>query len=207
MHTPKMDVDEALSRISEIHEQIAKGEMYRGFRPVPVAASGLIGFAAALLQPMLVSDGSASHFVRYWLALAIIAALVGGSEIAFNYLVREDAFARRRTRQVIGQFIPCLFAGFALSLALYGQDAHIIALLPGLWAICFSLGVFSARPYLPRATGWVALFYLLAGAWLLFSAHDAAHAFASWRIGGVFGLGQLASAGVLYWNIERKNVA
>jgi hypothetical protein len=46
-----MDVSRALSQIAEIHQQIAKGELYRGYRPLPVAASGLIGIVAASLQP------------------------------------------------------------------------------------------------------------------------------------------------------------
>ena len=46
-----MDVSRALDQIAEIHEQMAKGEIYRGYRSLPVAASGLIGFAAGWLQP------------------------------------------------------------------------------------------------------------------------------------------------------------
>ena len=41
----------ALDQIAEIHEQMAKGEVYRGYRSLPVAASGVIGLGAAWLQP------------------------------------------------------------------------------------------------------------------------------------------------------------
>ena len=46
-----MDVPRALAQIEAIHEQLAKGEIYRGYRSLPVAASGLIGIGAAWLQP------------------------------------------------------------------------------------------------------------------------------------------------------------
>ena len=46
-----MDLSRALGQLADIHQQIAKGEIYRGYRSVPVAASGFIGFAAAWTQP------------------------------------------------------------------------------------------------------------------------------------------------------------
>jgi hypothetical protein len=76
-------------------------------------------------------------------------------------------------------------------------------LLPGLWAVVFGLGVFATRPYLPRAVGWVGLYYLTAGAFLLGRSPFAE--LSGWSVGGVFGLGQLATALVLYWNLERSD--
>jgi len=74
--------------------------------------------------------------------------------------------------------------------------------LPGLWAVLFGLGVFAARPYLPRATGWVGLFYLAAGAVLL-AVGPSDFAPAGWTVGAVFAAGQLATAAVLRRNRER----
>ena len=42
----------------------------------------------------------------------------------------------------------------------------LVALLPGVWAICFGIGTFSSRPYLPRTSVLVACFYLAAGSLL-----------------------------------------
>jgi hypothetical protein len=64
------------------------------------------------------------------------------------------------------------------------------------------MGIFASRPYLPRAIGWVALFYFLAGCGLLLLARDG-YSLSPWGIGGVFGIGQLAAALVLYQNKER----
>ena len=76
--------------------------------------------------------------------------------------------------------------------------------LPGLWAVLFSLGVFASRPYLPRIIGWVALYYLVAGTVLLAMAADST-SLSPWGMGLTFGLGQIASGIVLYWNLERKS--
>lgn len=201
-----MRFSEALSQISEIHEHLAKGEVYRGFRSWPVALSGLCGLAAAALQDRLLPADEPVVILVYWLAVAAIGAVVGGCETAYNYLFRDDAFARRRTRKVVGQFVPCLAAGAAITYGLVRAEEALIPLLPGLWSILFGMGVFAARPYLPRAIGWVALFYLLAGFRMLIVAGDAT-ALSGWSIGGTFATGQVAAALVLYWNLERNDHA
>jgi hypothetical protein len=198
-----MDVSRALSQIAEIHQQIAKGEVYRGYRPLPVAASGLIGILAASLQPRELPARDPTAFVMYWCAVAALAGLVGVSEIAYNYLRREDDAERRRTRRVVGQFLPSIVGAAAITASFVHLSVSLIPLLPGLWAICFGIGVFASRPYLPRASGFVALFYYAAGIALLWQARgpESLH---GWWTGATFGVGQLLAALVLYWHVERR---
>jgi hypothetical protein len=71
-----------------------------------------------------------------------------------------------------------------------------------LWALLLGLGIFASRPYLARATGWVALFFLLAGSALLaFPTPDLARLGA--LNGTVFGAGLLAAAVVLHLDLPR----
>ena len=198
-----MDVSRALSQIAEIHQQIAKGELYRGYRPLPVAASGLIGIVAASLQPRDLPVRDPIAFVWYWCAVAALAGLVGASEIAYNY-VREDDADRRRTRRVVGQFLPSMVGAAAITASFVHLSDTLIPLLPGLWAICFGIGVFASRPYLPRASGFVALFYYAAGIALLWQARGPG-SLHGWWIGATFGIGQLLAALVLYWHVERRD--
>ena len=77
-----------------------------------------------------------------------------------NYLVHEDAFARRRSRKVWAQLVPGLAAGLGLTWAIDRAGEDFLPLLPGLWSMVFGLAIFSARPYLPAlAVG------LLCGTW------------------------------------------
>jgi hypothetical protein len=198
-----VDVSRALDQIAEIHQQIAKGEVYRGYRSVPIAASGLIGVAAAWLQPRALGSADPVGFVLYWTVIAAAAGFVGSSEIIYSYVVHEDTAARRHTRRVVGQFLPSVVAAAAITVCFVHLSAALVALLPGLWAICFGIGTFASRPYLPRASGWIALFYYVAGFALLWSAGGAAP-LAGWSVGGTFGAGQLMAALVLWWNLERK---
>jgi hypothetical protein len=198
-----MDFPHALTQIAEIHKQIAKGEIYRGYRSLPIAASGLVGIAAALAQPAADGGRGASTFVWYWAGVAVLAALVGVSEISYNYVLREGASGRRRTRQVLGQFLPGILGAAVLTSSFVHVGPRLVALLPGVWAICFGIGTFSSRPYLPRASVLVALFYFGAGSLLLWTA-DLEGTLNGWRVGGTFGAGQLLAAAVLYWTLERQ---
>lgn len=199
-----MDVTRALDQIAEIHEQIAKGEVYRGYRSLPIAASGLIGLVAAWLQPKALGSSDPVGFVLYWTAIAGAAAFVGSSEIIYDYVVHEDGTRRRRTRKVVGQFLPSLVGGAAIAVSFTHLSAALVPLLPGLWAICFGIGIFASRPYLPRASGWVALCYYAAGFGLLWIARGP-DALSGWWVGGTFGVGQLLAALVLWWNLERTD--
>jgi hypothetical protein len=197
-----MDLSRALGQLADIHQQIAKGEIYRGYRSVPVAASGLIGFAAAWAQPPALGASDPVGFVLYWSVIATCAGFVGASEIIYNYVVHDDRAARRQTTRVVGQFLPSVLAGAIITVSFVHLSAALVPLLPGLWAICFGIGIFASRPYLPRASGWVALLYYAAGVALLWIARGP-EPLRGWWVGGTFGAGQLMAALVLYWNLER----
>lgn len=197
-----MDFSRALSQIDDIHRQIARGEMYRGYRSLPLAASALIGLIAAWMQPRALGLSDPIGFVLYWAAIAACAGLVGASEILYRYVVHDDRAERRRTQQVVGQFMPSLLAGAVITASFVHLSAALVPLLPGLWAICFGVGTFASRPYLPRASGWIALFYYVAGVGLLWIARGP-EPLSAWWVGGTFGAGQLMAAAVLYWNLER----
>jgi hypothetical protein len=202
MQSREVDATRALDQIAEIHRQIAKGEVYRGYRSLPIALSGAIGLVAAALQPSGLGAADPIGFVLYWTAVAAAAAFVGSSEILYNYIVMEDASGRRQTRRVVGQFLPSLAGGVAITVGVTHLGTALVPLLPGLWAFCFGSGTFASRPYLPRASGWVALFYYAAGFALLWIARGP-EAMTGWWVGGTFGTGQLLAAAVLWWNLER----
>ncbi|MCA9410987.1 MAG: hypothetical protein KC917_20440 [Candidatus Omnitrophica bacterium] len=196
-----MNVNRAIDQISEIHEHLARAELYRGYRSAPVAISGIVGILAALFQSHLAGE-SAQDFVRYWLLVGPLAAMTSMGEIAYHYLRNPNASARKKTRTVIWQFFPCLLAGFAVTVIFYRMGDSTISLLPGTWALLFALGIFSSRPYLPRMIGFVAMAYLVGGSVLLTMAIEGT-SLSPWGMGIVFGGGQLLSAIILYWNLER----
>jgi hypothetical protein len=198
------DLTRALGQIADIQRQLAKGEIYRGYRPLPVAASGVIGLVAAWLQDPALGGTDPMGFVLYWIVVAGCAIAVGAVEIVHHYAVSEGSAERRRTRLVIGQFLPGVAAAAIVTGCFAHVSAALVPLLPGIWALGMGVGIFASRPYLPRASGWVALFYYAAGAILLWNAR-ALDTLSGWSVGGTFGAGQLFAAAVLYWNVERHS--
>lgn len=196
-----MDLSRALADLAEIQRQVAKGEIYRGYRPVPIAASGLIGVVAAWLERPGLGPDDPVGFVLYWAAVAALAGFVGSSEIIYNYAVHDDAASRRQTRRVVGQFLPSVLAAVIITGGFVRLSPTLVPLLPGLWAICFGVGTFASRPYLPRASTVVAVFYYVAGVVLLW--HARAEALDGWWVGGTFGAGQVLAGVALYVDARR----
>ncbi|VTR97688.1 Uncharacterized protein OS=Isosphaera pallida (strain ATCC 43644 / DSM 9630 / IS1B) GN=Isop_1004 PE=4 SV=1 [Gemmata massiliana] len=185
-----MEVRDALDQLDRIHDQLTKSEVYRGFRVPTVAMVGALGLLAAVGQRWVVPDGEPRAFVWYWSIVGGIGTLLGFGAAIRSYLFREDDFERRRTRRVMGQFLPCVLAGALLTVAFARTDGFV-PLLPGMWAIVFGLGVVSVRPHLPRAVGLIGIVYVLTGGLLLAWLPPEP---SGWCVGGVFGIGHLVTA-------------
>jgi hypothetical protein len=195
-----MELHRALAQVAEIQDQLTRADVYRGYRSVPVAGSGIIGLVAAWLQPAgLPADPLA--FVGYWIAIAICAGFVGVSEIVYNYIVHDETLARRRTRRVVGQLLPSLLGAAIITGCFVHLGAALVPLLPGIWAICFGIGIFASRPFLVRASWLAALYFYGVGVALLWTARGP-ESLNPWSVGGTFGIGQLLTAALLYWSLE-----
>ena len=198
-----MELREALSQIAEIRARVAAAERFDGYRAAPVAVTGLLAVLVAVVQPRLVPAPAAdlTGYLALWLGTAAVAAAVAGSGIWLRHRRNTRPLAKQLTWLAVGQFAPCLIAGALVTLLIARRTPEHAALLPGLWQVLFSLGVFASWRLMPRAVLAVGVFYLLAGAVNLARGPDAA--FAPWAMGLPFGLGQLLTAAVLYWNLER----
>ena len=51
-----MELREALSQISEIRQRMAGTEVFRGYRSLPIALSGLLAIVGTFVQPILIGD-------------------------------------------------------------------------------------------------------------------------------------------------------
>jgi hypothetical protein len=69
-------------------------------------------------------------------------------------------------------------------------------MLPGLWELVFSLGVFASCRFLPRQMFAVGVWYLAAGLFCL-TVGSTTRALSPWSMGVPFGVGQLLVAAVL----------
>ncbi len=196
-----MHLEKALEQISEIHAQVLKAEVFRGYRAVTMLVTAAIAVVAAALQPSLMEVTTPLAFVLYWAVVAGFSAAICAFDMYRSAHVTAQRGQRWRTLLVVSQSVPALLVG-AVATAILIQRPGYGAALPGLWAMFFALGIWSSRPYLPRAIGVVALFYLMAGTWQM-SQMESGVMPSPWGMGLTFGVGQVAVAMVLYLNLER----
>lgn len=197
-----MELREAMTQIAEIRQQIARTEVFRGYRSVPVAFSGILAWVAALVQSIWITDPARemASYLTLWIGTAVIGIMAAGVEMTLRAR-HSSRWAREHTWMAVEQFLPCVVAGALVTLVIARSDQASLGMLPGLWSILFSLGVFASRRFLPRAIFGVALFYLVAGLVCLARARGDS-ALSPWAMGIPFGGGQLLSAAILYRTLE-----
>jgi hypothetical protein len=105
--------------------------------------------------------------------------------------------ADEMVRMAIAQFLPSAGAGALLTIVLIGSVPAALWMLPGLWQITFSLGVFSSCRFLPRPMAVAGAWYLLTG--LACIALADSRALSPWTMGVSYGVGQLLVAGILFF--------
>jgi hypothetical protein len=198
-----MELHDALSQIAEIRSQLAKTEVYRGFRAIPVAISGMLALGAAGIQAIWIGDpvDRLGAYLFLWVSAAALSAIAAGVGIALRSRARSE-YVRHGTWLAVEPLLPAVVAGGALA-AVVVQTAPAVAwILPGIWQLLFGLGIFATQRRLPRATLAVAVFYLLSGLFCLLHARGE-QALAPWAMGMPFGIGQILAAAILYWTLER----
>jgi hypothetical protein len=216
----------ALSQIEEIHAQMARGEVFRGYRAATMALTSVVAMGGAAAWQLLFRDGGPLSrglipagsgplapwhlFIAFWTGVAFVCFGLCAADLLLQHRRSPCPTGVRRAWLMVGQFAPSLLAGAAVTLAFIHLDGtaalerttpRAMSLLPGVWALIYGLGIFASRPYLPRAIGAVGLFYLVAG--ILQLLRTSVGPPDSVGMGLTFGLGQAAIALVLHLDLER----
>ena len=201
-----MELREALCQITEIRRQMARSEVFRGYRSLTVACSGVLGLLGAACQPHFVAspESELGRYLTLWIGVAAACVIVAAGEMWWRVRNTGSALARQMTQLALGQFLPSLVIGALLTLCIYRSAWQVAWMLPGLWSLVFSLGVFASYRLLPRQFFWIGSYYALCGIGCLLWGQGAG-ALSPWQMGISFGGGQLMSAAILYWTLERTN--
>lgn len=200
-----MELHDAMAQIAAIRQQMARASVFRGYRSVPVALSGLLAWLGAIAQSTLIPEPmeAIANYLLLWLLVAIASFVAAGLEMTYRSWRTDRPLQRELTLLAVEQFLPSVVAGAMLTAVIVRSAPEQVWMLPGLWSIVYSLGVFASSRLLPPATFLVALYYLVAGGMCLVVGQED-HALSPWAMAWTFGVGQLLAAGVLYWNLERK---
>ena len=194
------DLNKALGDISSIRRQMARSTEFRGYGPATLAATGAFAMVAALAQTVWLPDPAKA--INAYLSTWIFTAIVSASLIATQMLARtrriHSAMADEMVRMAVEQFLPSAGAGSLMTFVLVRFVPGSLWMLPGLWQVIFSLGIFSSCRFLPRPMIAAGLWYLLTGLTCIGLADN--RALSPWAMGIPYGVGQVLVAAILLFN-------
>jgi hypothetical protein len=195
------ELRQALAEIRAIRTQVARGTQFRGYGPRSIAASGVLALAVAGIQARWFSGSlrDFSEFLEIWIATATFSVILSAWETVTRARRLHDGFAKEMTHAAVEQFLPAVVAGILLTAVLVKATPQLTWMLPGLWELVFSLGVFASCRFLPRSMFAVGLWYLASGLTCLAVA-SVHQTLSPWSMGIPFGIGQLLVALVLQHN-------
>jgi hypothetical protein len=186
-----MEVSRALADLAEVRTRLAAVQRFRGLSGGAAFASGAAAIGSGLIQLATVPQPStASEDTRYvaiWIACLACSLAVNYGAIVL-WLVRHWSVRSRIELKTVGMTIlPSIVAGGLFTAVFIARGE--LGLLPGMWCLCYALGLIASRAMAPPGTGWIAALFAASGAALLFA--PGSNALAWWVMPVTFGIGQI----------------
>jgi hypothetical protein len=194
------DLYRALGDIDSIRRQVANATEFRGYGPATLAGTALCAMIAAAVQHVClpVAEKHLPGYLAVWISTALIAALLTGFQMHTRARRMHSALSAEMIRLAVEQFLPSIITGLLVTAVLLGAAPRQAWLLPGLWQIIYSLGIFSSCRFLPRRMRVAGAWYLVTG--LACIALADYRALSPVAMGVPFGVGQLLIAAVLLFS-------
>ena len=194
------DLNKALGDISSIRRQMARSTEFRGYGPATLAATGIFAIVAAACQAIWLPNPSRAipSYLATWISTAVVSAALIAAQMLARTRRMHSGMADEMIRIAVEQFLPSAGAGTLMTLILVRYVPAAMWMLPGLWQVIFSLGVFSSCRFLPRPMIAAGVWYLFTGLGCIALADS--RALSPWAMGVPYGVGQLLVAAILLFN-------
>jgi hypothetical protein len=199
MSFPIHPLDKALGDITSIRRQVARTTEFRGYGAATLAATGAFAILASITQALVLPNpaNNIGNYLRIWITTAILSAVLIGMQTLTRTRRIHSGMADEMILMAVEQFLPSVGAGALISVVLVRFVPGSTWMLPGLWQITFSLGVFASCRFLPKPMTAAGCWYLLTG--LICIGLGDTRALTPWTMGVAYGGGQLLVAAVLLW--------
>jgi hypothetical protein len=200
------DLHRALAEIEAIRGQVARATQFRGYGPLTLAGTGVLAVIAAVTQSALVSDPThhPAAYLKLWVSTAALSLGLIILETVSRAHRAHSTLALPMLRSAGEEFLPAIVAGLLLTVVIARDSPQNVWMLPGLWQVIFSLGVFASCRLLPRPMFAVGLWYLTSGL-ILLARGNGDQALSPWAMGVPFGIGQILVAVVLRFGYRETN--
>ena len=193
------DFDKALAEIAAIRGQVARATRFHGLGAATLAATGLLAAVAASSQAawLPVPADDVETWLALWCGVAALCAMLIGLEMVMRTSRARLGLAQEMIVTAVGRFTPAAVAGVLVTAVLYQRAPGSMWMLPGIWQVVFSLGLFASRDSLPPGIGLAGVWYLATGTVCL-SLGAGEFAFAPWLMGFPFAAGQILLAAIVW---------
>jgi len=186
-----MEVSRALADLEEVRARLAAVQRFRGLSGGAAFASGVAaigsGWVQAVTVPHPVTPEDGTRYVSIWIACLACSLAVNYGAIVL-WLIRHWSVRSRVELKTVGMTIlPSIAAGGLFTAVFIARGE--LGLLPGMWCLCYALGLVASRAMAPPGIGWIAAFFAAGGAALLFA--PGSNALAWWAMPLTFGIGQI----------------
>ena len=197
------DLNQALVDIRNIRRQVAENTEFHGYGPMTLSATAVIALLAGVAQTWWVPDAAARplEYVALWLTVGVLCAALIATQMLTRAGRLHIGMAEEMVRVAVLQFLPAAIAGLLLPFVLLRVSRNVIWMLPGLWQILFSLGVFASCRCLPRTMYLVGVWFLMTGLGLV--ALGDSRALSPVTMSGAFAAGMIAVAAI-HWRSARR---
>ena len=194
------DLNRALGDISSIRRQMARSTEFRGYGPATLASTGLIAILAAGVQSLWLPDpvSHVSGYLSIWIATACLSAALTGVQMYTRTRRMHSGMSQEMMHIAVEQFLPAVGAGLLLTIVLVRYVPAALWMIPGIWQVIFSLGIFSSCRFLPRPLLAAGAWYLMTGLFVIALAGN--RALSPWAMGIPYGAGQMLVAALLLFS-------
>ena len=180
LHARAMD---NLRFIRETMERASSFTAVPGWGGVLMGTTALCAAAVASLQV------AANGWMVTWLVEASLAFLIGGWAMDRKARAAETALLSGPGRKFAFSFVPPMFVGALLTVALY--RAGFVSAIPGMWLLLYGTAVVTGGAFSVKAVPVMGFCFMVLGAIALFSPAEWSNAFMAAGFGGlhlVFGI-------------------
>jgi hypothetical protein len=200
-----MELRDAIDQITTIRSQLAATEHLKSLRAVPVAFSGALAVACALVQGAWLESplDYPRRYLLIWCGAAALSSALAAAFVARRVVRCPSELGAANAWLAVRQFTPSLLVGGLVTWFVLTEQPQLLWLLPGVWQLLFGLGHLAASRLFPAQAAAVGLMFVCTGASCLWLGPRALE---PWAMGVPFAVGQLALAAILWWHHERADL-